>query len=140
MHIAFSAAAYPFGVLANHIDRRLQLGLGAAILIGADFVFCAASSIWPTILGAGLWGLQLGVTQGLLGVTVADSASDRLRGTAFGIYDVAVGITAFVASAGAGALWAISGPTLAFGVSACIAAAAIFVLLIQPSIQAAASG
>ena len=31
MHIAFSAAAYPFGVLANHIDRRLQLRLGAVI-------------------------------------------------------------------------------------------------------------
>jgi MFS family permease len=140
MHILFSAAAYPFGLLANHIDRRLQLGLGAVILIGADLVLGTASSVWATVLGAGLWGLQLGVTQGLLGVTVADSAPDRLRGTAFGIYDLAVGITAFVASAGAGALWAVSGPILAFGVSACIAATATLVLLIQPSIETAASG
>jgi hypothetical protein len=56
---------------------------------------------------------------------------------AFGIYDVAVGLTAFVASAGAGALWAILGPVLAFGVSACIAA--ILVLLMQPSVETGAS-
>ncbi len=140
MHIVFSAAAYPFGLLANHIDSRLQLGLGAVILIGADFVFGTASSVWTTVLGAGLWGLQLGVTQGLLAVTIADSAPDHLRGTAFGIYDVAVGITAFFASAGAGALWTISGPVLAFGVSACVAAAAILVLLMQPSVETGASG
>jgi len=84
-------------------------------------------------------GAQLGVTLGLLAVTIADSAPDHLRGTAFGIYDVAVGITAFVASAGAGALWAISGPVLAFVVSACIAAAAILVLLMQPSVETGAS-
>jgi predicted MFS family arabinose efflux permease len=83
MHIAFSAAAFPFGVIAKHIDRRLQLGLGAIILIGADLIFGAASGVWTTVLGAGLWGLQLGVTQGLLAVTVADSAPDHLRGTAF---------------------------------------------------------
>jgi hypothetical protein len=116
------------------------LGLGAVILVGADFVFGAASNIWTTVLGAGLWGLQLGVTQGLLAVTIADSAPDHLRGTAFGIYDVAVGITAFVASAGAGALWTISGPVLAFGASACIAAVAIFMLLIQPSTETPALG
>jgi len=139
MHIAFSAVAYPFGVLANHIDRRLQLGMGAVILIGADFVFGAASSVWTTVLGAGLWGLQLGITQGLLAVTIADCAPDHLRGTAFGIYDVAVGVTAFIASAGAGALWAISGPALAFGFSACIAVAAILVLLMHPSVETGAS-
>lgn len=51
-----------------------------------------ASTVWLTALGAALWGLQLGVTQGLLGATFADGAPDRLRGTAFGIYDVAIGV------------------------------------------------
>jgi hypothetical protein len=38
MHVVYAVAAYPFGVLADRIDRRLQLGIGAAILIGADIV------------------------------------------------------------------------------------------------------
>jgi hypothetical protein len=55
---------------------------------------------------------------------VADAAPDRLRGLAFGIYDVANGVSAFVASAGAGVLWMAGGPIAAFGASACIAAGA----------------
>lgn len=82
-------------------------------------------------LGAALWGLQLAVTQGLLGATVADAAPGRLRGTAFGIYDVAIGAGTFVASAGAGALWAAGGPALAFGISACVATVAALTLAVR---------
>ena len=132
MHLVFSVAAYPFGILADHLDRRLQLGIGTAVLISADVVLANASTVWLTALGAALWGLQLGVTQGLLGATIADAAPDRMRGTAFGIYDVAVGIGTFVASAGAGALWMAGGPSMAFGFSACVAAAAALMLLLRP--------
>lgn len=132
MYLVFSGAAYPFGVLADHLDRRLQLGIGMVILICADVVLANASTVWLTALGAALWGLQLGVTQGLLGATIADAAPDRLRGTAFGIYDVAVGIGTFVASAAAGALWMAGGPSMAFGFSACVAAAAVLMLVLQP--------
>ena len=72
MHLVFSVTAYPFGVLADHIDRRLQLGIGTIILVGADVVLANASTVWLTALGAALWGLQLGVTQGLLEATIAD--------------------------------------------------------------------
>jgi MFS family permease len=98
MYAIYSLTAYPFGKLADHTSRRLQLGVGVVVLIGADVVLAAATTIWWTALGAALWGLQLGITQGLLGATVADAASDRLRGTAFGVYDVAIGLTVFVAS------------------------------------------
>ena len=131
MYLVFSVAAYPFGILADHIDRRLQLAIGTVILIGADVVLANASTVWLTALGAALWGLQLGVTQGLLGATVADAAPNRLRGTAFGIYDVAIGAGTFVASAGAGALWAAGGPALAFGISACVATAAALMLAVR---------
>jgi MFS family permease len=131
MHLVFSLAAYPFGILADHIDRRLQLAIGTVILTGADVVLANAGTVWLTALGAALWGLQLGVTQGLLGATVADAAPARLRGTAFGIYDVAIGVATFVASAGAGALWAAGGPALAFGISACVATSAVLMLAIR---------
>jgi MFS family permease len=136
MHLVFSMAAYPFGILADHLDRRLQLGIGTVILVGADVVLASASTIWMTALGAALWGLQLGVTQGLLGATIADVAPDRLRGTAFGIYDVAIGVGTFVASAGAGVLWMAGGPFLAFAFSACVAIAAILMLLLRSLPQA----
>jgi MFS family permease len=132
MYLVFSLTAYPFGILADHISRRLQLGIGAIILIGADAVLAAASTVWWTALGAALWGLQMGVTQGLLGATIADAATDRLHGTAFGIYDVAIGVTALAASAGAGMVWMVAGSAAAFLVGACIAAAAGLLLLLRP--------
>jgi MFS family permease len=132
MHLVFSVAAYPFGILADHLDRRLQLGIGTVILLCADVVLANASTVWLTALGAALWGLQLGVTQGLLGAAIADAAPDRMRGAAFGIYDVAIGVGTFVASAMAGALWMAGGPSLAFGFSACVAVAAALMLMLRP--------
>ena len=132
MHLVFSIVAYPFGVLADRLNRRLQLGIGMAILIGADLILVNANTIWLTVLGTALWGLQLGVTQGLLGAAIADAAPEHLRGAAFGIYDVAVGVGAFVASAGAGALWMVGGPSIAFSLSACVATAAALMLMIRP--------
>jgi MFS family permease len=72
------------------------------------------------------------VTQGLLGATIADIASERLRGTAYGIYDVAVGVTTFAASTSAGALWMLGGSVMAFAAGAIVAAAAGLLSLFQP--------
>jgi predicted MFS family arabinose efflux permease len=85
-----------------------------------------------TVIGAALWGLQLTVTQGLLSASVADAAPEHLRGTAFGIYELAVGVATFVASATAGILWMVGGPALTCGVSAAVAAVAVVVLLLRP--------
>src|SRR6516165_5156959 len=105
MYSIYCAAAYPFGMLADRINRHLQLGIGSFILVCADVMLAHAGTLWMTGLGAALWGLQMGVTQGLLSAAVADAAPERLRGTAFGIFDLAIGLTTFAASAGAGVLW-----------------------------------
>jgi MFS family permease len=133
MHLVYAVAAYPFGVLADHIDRRLQLVIGAAMLIGADLVLASATVTWLAAVGAGLWGLQMAVTQGLLSASVADAAPVTLRGTAFGIYDLAIGATTFIASSAAGALWMAGGPEWAFAFSGLIAVVAIVSLLLQPA-------
>ncbi len=134
MYLIFSVTAYPFGMLADHVDRRLQLGFGMLVLIGADVVLASAGTIWSVAFGTALWGLQMGATQAVLGATVADAAPDHLRGIAFGIYDLSGGVATFVASAGAGALWAVGGPAATFSVSACVAVAAALTLLLQPSL------
>lgn len=132
MHLVYAAAAYPFGILADHIDRRRQLMIGAAVLVSADLILANATEAWMTLVGAGFWGLQMAVTQGLLAASIADAAPERLRGTAFGIYDMAVGIAAFIASSAAGALWTAIGSGSAFGLSCLVAVAAILLLLFQP--------
>jgi MFS family permease len=132
MYLVYSAAAYPFGVLADRVRRHVQLGIGAVILVAADLALAGASAIWMTALGAGLWGLQMGITQGLLSAAVADAAPERLRGTAFGIFDLAVGVATFTASAGAGLLWTLGGPAGSFVAGAVLAATVIVLLPFQP--------
>ena len=131
MYAIYSAAAYPFGILADNINRNLQLGIGSIILVCAHVMLAGASTIWMTALGALLWGLQMGVTQGLVSAAVADAAPERLRGTAFGILDLAVGLATFAASAGAGVLWTFGGPAGSFIAGAALAAVVIIMLLFQ---------
>ncbi len=135
MHLVYAMAAYPFGRLADRTDRRSQLMLGAVVLIGADLVLALADQFSVVAFGAALWGLQMAITQGLLSAAVADAAPEPLRGTAFGVYELAVGLTTFVASALAGTLWMLAGPAATFGVSAAIAAAVVLVLLLRPAPQ-----
>jgi MFS family permease len=132
MYLVYSVAAYPSGVLADCTNRNLQLAIGAAILIAADLVLASAGTIWMAGLGAALWGLQMGVTQGLLAAAIADAAPERLRGTAFGIFDLAVGLTTFTASAGAGAIWTFASAAGSFVAGAALAAVVIILLLFEP--------
>jgi MFS family permease len=132
MNLAFCLSAYPFGILSDRIDRRLQLGLGCVILIAADASLATGGAVWAVALGAALWGFQMGVTQGLLSASVADAAPVPIRGTAFGIYDLIMGTTTFLASFGAGLLWTFAGPGATFACSALIAAGAGFILLLRP--------
>jgi MFS family permease len=138
MYLVYSVTAYPFGVLADRVDRRRQLAAGTMILVGADVILASAGNVWLTALGAALWGLQLGATQGLLAATIADAAPEHLRGTAFGIYDLAIGVATFAANAGAGLLWMAAGPAATFGVSACVASAVTLILVLRP--QAISTG
>ncbi len=129
MHLVYSVVAYPFGILADQIDRRVQLAIGTMILIVADLVLASATSLSVAVLGAALWGLQMGVTQGLLAASIADAAPDGLCGTAFGVYELAIGFTTFVASTAAGLLWMVGGATASCSVSAIVASGAMVMLL-----------
>lgn len=131
MYLVYSAAAYPFGVLADHFDRNMQLGIGTVTLILANLVLAGADSFWMTMLGGGLWGLQMGVTQGLLTAAVADAAPEHLRGTAFGVFELITGLATFTASACAGLLWMVGGAGLACSVGALFGSAALAMLLFR---------
>jgi len=118
MNVVYAASAYPFGKLSDRVNRRHLLGAGLALLVLADGVL-ASSTHWAAVLGGvALWGMHMGITQGLLATLVAANAPEDLRGTAFGVYNLLGGLALFVASAGAGLLWSRWGAAAAFGVSA----------------------
>ena len=79
-------------------------------------------------VGAALWGLHMGLTQGLLSSLVADTAPAELRGTAFGMFNLVTGIATLAASVIAGALWDLVGPAGTFAAGAVFTAVALAAL------------
>jgi len=122
MNIAYSMAAYPVGRLSDQIGRKGLMALGLMVLIGADLLLAFAGSLWWVFAGAALWGLHMGLTQGLLSALVADATTPQLRGTAFGVFGLICGGAILLASLLAGWLWQHYGPVAAFSSGAMIAA------------------
>lgn len=109
----------------------MLLGIGLGVLILADLALALLPSIGGVLVDVALWGVHMGMTQGLLSALVADAAPDRLRGTAFGIFNLATGVTLLVASALAGWLWAVFGAGATFLAGAAFCAAALAGLLVR---------
>jgi len=105
MNITYSLSAYPVGKLSDRIGRKGLMTAGLLLLIASDLMLAMAGNLWWVYAGAGLWGLHLGFTQGLLSALVADAATPELRGTAFGIFGLVSGIAILCASLLAGGLW-----------------------------------
>ena len=133
MNAVYALISYPAGALSDRIGRRGMLAAGAIALIAADSTLALAQT--PSLLWAGvaLWGLHMGLTQGLLSAMVADAAPANLRGTAFGIFYAVSGFALLAASAGAGLLWESLGPGVPFATGAGLAALA---LLLLPAVSA----
>ncbi|MDR2872765.1 MAG: MFS transporter [Xanthomonadaceae bacterium] len=129
MNVIYAASAYPFGKLSDRMSRKTLLALGLVILIAADLVL-AMSNHWTTVLaGVALWGIHMGMTQGLLAAMVADTAPADLRGTAFGFFNLVSGIAILIASAVAGLLWDQMGASFTFYAGAAFCAVALLGLL-----------
>jgi len=125
MNLVFSLTAYPIGHLSDRLGRTGLVALGLAVLIVSDLVLAAAQTGWQVAAGAMLWGLHMGLTQGLLAAMVADTAQQNLRGTAFGIFSMAGGLAVLIASLVAGWLWDVLGAPATFLAGASFAAAAL---------------
>lgn len=129
MNLVYSLVATPAGALSDHMDRRLVLAMGLGVLIGADLVLALFGSVAGVLVGVGLWGLHMGLTQGLLAALIADAAPERLRGTAFGVFNLASGVAMLLASVLAGELWTMIGPQATFIAGGGFAALALVGLL-----------
>jgi len=125
MNVIYALSAYPAGALSDACDRLIVLALGLALLIAADLVLAGSSGLVGVSIGVLLWGLHMGLTQGLLATLVADVAAAELRGTAFGMFNLLSGLATLAASLIAGALWDRHGAQATFCAGAAFAAAAL---------------
>ncbi|EMJ3743205.1 MFS transporter [Klebsiella michiganensis] len=133
MNLVYSLTAYPFGKLSDSMSHTKMLQWGLLVLIAADIVL-ALSSHWSTLLaGVALWGIHMGMTQGLLAAMVAHTAPPELRGTAFGMFNLMSGIALLLASAGAGVLWEVLGAASTFYAGAIICVVTLVGMRCMPS-------
>jgi len=114
MSLVYAGVAYPAGRLQDQYGARPLLVAGLAALIAADLLLALGRGLLPTFLGIGLWGLHMGLTQGVLSALIAEAAPSRLRGTAFGLFGLVTGLAALTASILAGVLWDAIGPDATF--------------------------
>jgi MFS family permease len=131
MNVAYAVSAYPAGHLSDRMDRRLVLAAGFVVLIGSDLVLALANGVWQVMVGVMLWGLHMGLTQGLLAALVADTTPSALRGTGFGIFNLTSGIAMLIASLLAGWLWDHYGPQATFYAGAGFTTMALFGLMMR---------
>ena len=128
MNLVYALTATPAGILSDRIGRVNVLLCGLAALLVADLALAFVPGLGGTVIGVGLWGLYLGLSQGLLSALVADTAPEHLRGTAFGLFNLATGMALLAASVLAGWLWQAFGPTATFAVGAAFSALAILIV------------
>lgn len=124
MNLIYALSAYPFGKLSDRMSHTKLLALGLVVLIAADVVLASNDHWWVVLAGVALWGVHMGITQGLLATMVADAAPADSRGTAYGFFNLVSGAALLVASAVAGLLWERLGASATFqaGAAFCLIA------------------
>jgi MFS family permease len=132
MSIVYALSSYPFGRLADRMSHVTLLSLGLAVLVASDIVLALATHWGAVLIGVCLWGLHLGMTQGLLAAMVADTAPPDLRGTAYGFFNLFSGIALLISSAVAGLLWEALGASATFFAGAGFSLAAFGVIALRP--------
>ena len=127
-NLAYVVLAYPAGALSDRMKPRHILMTGMAVLVVGDLVLAKADNYALLVIGVGLWGAHMALTQGIFSRMIADSAPEELRATSFGAFWFVSGIAGLLASLGAGLLWDRQGSAATFATSAGVAAMALAML------------
>lgn len=125
MHAVYGLTAYPTGQLSDTIGRTGLLAASVGVLVAAYAVLAFADSIIVFLIGIALWGLHMGLSQGLLATLIAESAPSNLKGTAFGIFNLMTGAVVLIGNVLAGLLWDTYGSFGTFMVGAVLSAVAL---------------
>ncbi|MBP6178787.1 MAG: MFS transporter [Anaerolineales bacterium] len=108
----------PLGSLSDKVGRR-KLIIGGWLAYALVYLgFALAGAGWQIWILFGLYGVYYAATEGVTKALVADLVPEAQRGTAYGLFNAAIGITALPASLMAGLLWQGLGSWAGFGASA----------------------
>ena len=129
MNLFYSAGAYPAGAVSDRVAPERLLFCGILLLVLGDLILAFGQGLAWVFVGTALWGAHLALTQGILSRMIADRAPPRLRGSAFGLFNLATGLGLFGASVAAGLLWDALGSRFTFLAAAGCAAVAGFLLV-----------
>ena len=138
-NLAFMALAYPAGSFSDRMSSKSILLAGMALLVAADLVLAQDVGLPGLVVGVGLWGAHMALTQGIFARMIADSAPPHLRATSFGAFHFVSGIGTLLASVGAGFLWDRDGSQATFLAGAGVAAVAMAMLSLLPDERRVAS-
>ncbi|GKY87601.1 MFS transporter [Sinisalibacter aestuarii] len=128
MNVVYALAAYPAGALSDAVGRVPVLAVGVVLLVAGDLAMALAPGLAGAFAGIALWGASMGFTQGAFAAMVADTVPAALRGTGFGVLNLATGLATLAASLVAGVLWDALGPSATFLAGAGLGLAALIVL------------
>ncbi len=128
-NLVYTLISAPAGALSDRIGRR-RLIVGGWLAYGLIYLgFAAAGAIWQIWLLFAFYGIYYGLVEGTAKALVADLVTPQQRGTAYGVYNAAVGLAAFPASLVAGLLWQGAGGWNGFGPSAPFLFGAVMALI-----------
>ena len=129
LHLSKVLSSLLCGDLSDRLGRRGLIATGwllyAAVYVGFAFVG-STTTVWILFL---IYGIYFGLSEGVEKALVADLVPSHQRGTAYGLYNLAFGITVLPASLLMGGLWKWQGPEVAFLVSAALGVTAALLLL-----------
>jgi MFS family permease len=128
MHAVYGLTAYPAGRLSDAIGRSGILAASVGVLALAYVALAFAGSIPMFLVGVVLWGLHMGLSQGLLATLIADAAPPSLKGTAFGVFNLMTGIAVLTGNVIAGLLWDSYGSFGTFGAGAVLSLIALLIV------------
>ncbi len=121
LSLAYALVAYPAGKLSDRIPRMRMVTLGMFVLVIANALLASAHGFVHILVGVALWGMHLGLTQGVLASCIADTVPAAQRGTGFGVFNLVLGVSVLLASIGAGLIWDHYGPQAVFTIAGLIA-------------------
>jgi MFS family permease len=128
LHVVKMGSSVIGGTLSDRFGRRNLIIAGYLWYAGIYLALAWVTALPATIAIFLSYGLYFGLTEGVEKAWVADMAPANARGTAFGIYNAALGLGGLVASVVFGAIWTRVSPSAAFLTGAGLAVAATMLL------------
>jgi MFS family permease len=136
LHVVKASMSVWGGVKSDRWGRRRVIGAGWVVYALVYAGFASSRTMGPLVAWFLVYGLYFGLTEGAEKALIADLTPSRLGGTAFGLYNAAIGVGALLASVAFGLVWKAVSAEAAFGLGAGLALLAtvlLFVLVSEPT-------